>query len=108
MVYWINGNIGSSVRYYYEFFHGKNQAVFWLRDKEIKVPTAVAIFPRELFTSPRAWVEYVYVNIIRWTRFEHGGHFALLEQTEVLVKDLRAFKNSLALQDSHRRASNEL
>ena len=30
-------------------------------------------------------------NIVRWTRFEHGGHFAAMEQPTALVSDVRAF-----------------
>lgn len=30
-------------------------------------------------------------NIVRWTEFDHGGHFAALEAPDFLVGDLRAF-----------------
>ncbi len=61
----------------------------------IKVPTAVALFPKEyLEWAPRSYVERIY-NIKRWTEMEKGGHFAALEQPELLIKDIRDFARSL-------------
>jgi len=61
----------------------------------IKVPTAVALFPKEyLEWAPRSYVERIY-NIQRWTEMPKGGHFAALEQPDLLVKDLIDFANSL-------------
>ena len=62
----------------------------------IKVPTAVALFPKEyLEWAPRSYVERIY-NIQRWTKMSKGGHFAALEQPDLLVKDIREFSKSLA------------
>jgi len=61
----------------------------------IKVPTAVALFPKEyLEWAPRSYVERIY-NIQRWTEMSKGGHFAALEQPDLLVKDIRDFAKSL-------------
>ena len=61
----------------------------------IKVPTAVALFPKEyLEWAPRSYVERIY-NIKRWTKMSKGGHFAALEQPDLLVKDIREFSNNL-------------
>ena len=61
----------------------------------IKVPTAVALFPKEyLEWAPRSYVERIY-NIQRWTEMPKGGHFAALEQPDLLVKDIRDFAKSL-------------
>ena len=60
----------------------------------IKVPTAVALFPKEyLEWAPRSYVERIY-NIQRWTKMPKGGHFAALEQPDLLVKDIRDFAKS--------------
>jgi len=62
----------------------------------IKVPTAVALFPKEyLEWAPRSYVERIY-NVQRWTKMSKGGHFAALEQPDLLVKDIREFSKSLA------------
>ena len=61
----------------------------------LKVPTAVALFPKEyLEWAPRSYVERIY-NIQQWTEMPKGGHFAALEQPNLLVKDIRKFAKNL-------------
>jgi len=61
----------------------------------IKIPTAVALFPKEyLKWAPRSYVERIY-NIKRWTEMPKGGHFAALEQPDLLVKDITEFSKEL-------------
>ena len=61
----------------------------------IKVPTAVALFPKEyLEWSPRSYVERIY-NVQRWTEMPKGGHFAALEQPDLLIRDIREFVKDL-------------
>jgi len=61
----------------------------------LKVPTAVALFPKEyLEWAPRSYVEKIY-NIKRWTEMPKGGHFAALEQPVLLVKEIREFAKNL-------------
>jgi pimeloyl-ACP methyl ester carboxylesterase len=35
------------------------------------------------------------LNIVRWTEMPRGGHFAAMEEPELLVEDVRAFFRSL-------------
>jgi len=66
-------------------------------DLPLKVPTAVALFPKEyLEWAPRSYVERIY-NVQRWTEMPKGGHFAALEQPDLLVKDIREFSRSLKI-----------
>ncbi len=61
----------------------------------LKVPTAVSLFPKEyLEWAPRSYVERIY-NIKQWTEMPKGGHFAALEQPELLVNDIRKFSKNL-------------
>jgi microsomal epoxide hydrolase len=61
----------------------------------IKIPTAVALFPKEyLEWAPRSYVERIY-NIQQWTEMPKGGHFAALEQPELLIKDIVKFTKKL-------------
>ena len=65
-------------------------------DLPLKVPTAVALFPKEyLEWAPRSYVERIY-NVQRWTEMQKGGHFAALEQPDLLIKDIREFAKSLS------------
>jgi pimeloyl-ACP methyl ester carboxylesterase len=58
-------------------------------------PTAIANFPVDLIPfPPRSMVEK-NVNVVRWTDFKEGGHFAALERPDDLVGDIRAFAREL-------------
>lgn len=87
MAYWVTGTIGSSVRLYCETMRSGR---FGSNDMVIDVPTGVAVFPAEVYRPPRSWVERQY-NLVRWTEMPRGGHFAAMEEPELLVDDIRAF-----------------
>jgi pimeloyl-ACP methyl ester carboxylesterase len=86
-IYWATQTINSSTRLYYE-----NQRTPWnfSKDERIRVPCAIALFPQDLSHPPREWAERCY-NVQRWTEMPRGGHFAALEEPELLVEDIRAF-----------------
>ena len=86
-IYWATESISSSTRMYKE-----NQRFTWTmeRDEKIQVPTGVAAFPAEISRPPREWGERSY-NLQRWTPMPSGGHFAALEEPQLLAEDIRAF-----------------
>jgi pimeloyl-ACP methyl ester carboxylesterase len=86
-IYWITQTISSSTRMYYE-----NQRQVWsLKSGErVQVPSGIALFPQEISRPPREWAERSY-NVCRWTEMPRGGHFAALEEPELLAQDIRAF-----------------
>jgi len=86
-IYWVTQTISSSTRMYYE-----NQRHTWSMKPEerIQVPSAMALFPQEISLPPREWAERSY-NVRRWTKMPRGGHFAALEEPELLAEDIRAF-----------------
>lgn len=88
MLYWVTGAIGSSFWPYYDRMHTP-----WpIPDGgKITVPTGYAEFPKEILSPPRSLAERTYENIQRWTTLQKGGHFAALEQPEVLAEEVRAF-----------------
>lgn len=92
-LYWVTQTIGSSIRGYYQGGQNVGPAQ---RDKRVGVPTGVAVFPGEYLIGrvPRAWAERTY-NIQHWTEMPRGGHFAALEEPELLVQDIRAFFRKL-------------
>ncbi|MBW3550329.1 MAG: epoxide hydrolase, partial [Proteobacteria bacterium] len=89
--YWVTGTAGSSARLYYETLSGGKPV---MPTDRVEVPTAVARFPREIYRPPRRWVEEAF-DLRRWTVMPRGGHFAALEQPELLVDDVRAFFRGL-------------
>lgn len=58
--------------------------------RRLEVPIGVALFPKDLASAPREFGERFF-NVQRWTEMPHGGHFAALEEPELLVNELRAF-----------------
>ena len=94
MVYLVTGTFNSASWIYY----GRREEGGRLLSPEgrrVEVPTAMALFPAELLSwPPRSYVERVY-NISRWTEMPRGGHFAALEQPDLLVEDIRAFARTL-------------
>jgi pimeloyl-ACP methyl ester carboxylesterase len=85
MLYWLTGTAGSSARLYYEDAHTAHD-----KAQRSTVPTAVADFPAEIQIPLRHRAQRMN-NIVRWTSFKHGGHFAAMEQAHALVTDLRDF-----------------
>jgi pimeloyl-ACP methyl ester carboxylesterase len=53
-----------------------------------RVPTAVAVFPGD--TTIRSLAERDH-NVVHWTEFSRGGHFAAMEAPDLLVSDVREF-----------------
>ncbi len=88
-VYWFTNAIGTSFRPYYEFAAGYAAAV-----DRVAVPTAIALFPKDLSTPPQSWAERVY-NVTRFTVMPRGGHFAPHEEPQLLADDIRAFLQTL-------------
>jgi pimeloyl-ACP methyl ester carboxylesterase len=91
MIYWVGQSINSSTRLYYEARHHP-----WRPDpeKRVETPTAAAIFPGEILKPPRQWAEAAF-NIQHWTVMPRGGHFAAMEEPELLANDIRDFFGGL-------------
>ena len=85
-LYWVTETAASSARIYYESRHPTTPPV----PGKIAAPMGCADFPREIIWSPRRWLEPRY-NITRWTTMPRGGHFAAMEQPQLLADDVRAF-----------------
>jgi microsomal epoxide hydrolase len=62
-----------------------------------EVPTAFASFPADAISPapPRSLVARGY-NLVRWTEMPRGGHFAAMEEPDLLVDDVRAWAKQLA------------
>ena len=63
--------------------------------QHIEVPAALARFPKDLGTTPPQELADRYLRIQRWTEFPRGGHFAALEEPELLADDMKAFFRDL-------------
>ncbi|NDL58290.1 epoxide hydrolase family protein [Phytoactinopolyspora mesophila] len=83
MLYWLTGTAGSSARYYKEGVETWGEP-----EPESSVPTAVAVFPHDIALPIRRLAERNNA-IVRWTEFDRGGHFAGMEEPDLLLEDLR-------------------
>jgi pimeloyl-ACP methyl ester carboxylesterase len=88
MLYWVTETISSSARLYRE--DGLKTAPQLKAGQYIEVPAGVATFPKDLTVPPRELGER-FLRVQRWTQMPRGGHFAALEEPEMLVEDMRAF-----------------
>jgi len=80
MLYWLTETANSSARLYYENLHAGFS------------PTGVAVFATDY--AIRRYAERGH-NIIHWTEFDRGGHFAAMEAPDLLVGDVRSFFRGL-------------
>lgn len=106
MTYWVRNSIHSSTRLYSEGAAWDEDSgdqdwagtedwadtADW--DQVIHVPTAIALFPRDIGRPPREFVERFF-DVVRYTVQPRGGHFAALEVPELVVADIQAFAGDL-------------
>jgi hypothetical protein len=101
MLYWVTQTSGSSFRIYRDWaLGGGSRPEAWQdRDEEvtgverplppgerIPVPTAVAMWEAGY---PREWAERAYDDLRRFTDMPRGGHFAAMEEPQLLAEDIR-------------------
>ncbi len=91
-IYWLTATAGSAARHYYE----DSRSGAGYREVPNSVPTAVAVFPQD-FRTVRVFAERSN-NVVRYTEFDRGGHFAYLTDPDLVVGDLRAFFADLSRQ----------
>ena len=93
MIYWLTQSYGTSARYYYEAAHRPWQPSH-SRQPVVECPTGVAVFLKEVVLQPKRWAQRYY-NLQRWSVFPSGGHFAPMEEPQVLAADIAAFFRTL-------------
>lgn len=88
-LYWFTNAISTSFRPYWEHAQGMASPV-----KNVAVPTALAVFPKDLTHPPRSWAERTY-RVTRYTAMPRGGHFAAQEEPALLAAHIAEFFRSL-------------
>ena len=89
MVYWLTGTAGTATWLYRGVVQQKPRAL--PEGARIETPTAFAAFPADIAPAPpREWIERAF-NLRQHTVMPSGGHFAALEEPDLLVDDIRAF-----------------
>jgi epoxide hydrolase len=83
-LYWLTGTGGSASRLYYDDAHATQPT------EPTTVPMGLAAFGGD-FSGIRRFAERDHSNIVRWSTFDHGGHFAAHKAPDLLVGDIRSF-----------------
>jgi pimeloyl-ACP methyl ester carboxylesterase len=94
MIYWVTESMPSATRIYYESSHNlpRPTSITPFIASGPAAPLGYAQFPKEINLHPRAWVERAAgEQVMHYTAFDRGGHFAALEVPELLVGDVRLF-----------------
>jgi pimeloyl-ACP methyl ester carboxylesterase len=88
-LYWLTNTAVSSARLYWE------SKLAFFAPKGVTLPTAVSVFPDEIYAAPRSWTEQAYPNLIHYNRLPKGGHFAAWEQPQFFSEEVRTAFRSL-------------
>jgi pimeloyl-ACP methyl ester carboxylesterase len=103
MIYWTTQTINSAFRLYYESIKNVMNATynplvklnpFDRTNDKSEVPAAFALFPKDISSPPQDFANRFF-NVHRWTEMPRGGHFAAMEEPELLASDIRAFAKEL-------------
>ena len=84
MLYWLTGTAASAARLYYENAHTTPAT------EPTTTPTGLAAFGGD-FSGIRRFAERDHKNIVHWSVFDHGGHFAAHKVPDLLVGDVQKF-----------------
>jgi pimeloyl-ACP methyl ester carboxylesterase len=88
-LYWFTNTAVSSARLYWE------SKLAFFAPKNVTIPTAISVFPDEIYAAPRSWAEKAYPNLIHYNKLDRGGHFAAWEQPQLFSEELRVAFRSL-------------
>jgi pimeloyl-ACP methyl ester carboxylesterase len=88
-LYWLTNTAVSSARLYWE------SKLAFFAPKHVAIPTAISVFPDEIYAAPRSWTERAYPKLIHFNTLPKGGHFAAWEQPGLFVAEVRASFRSL-------------
>ncbi|KAI9285836.1 Alpha/Beta hydrolase protein [Umbelopsis sp. AD052] len=92
-IYWMTNSISSSMRLYYERLIEPNMDSAF--HTKVTIPTGVSSFPDEVSKMPREWVDS-QVNLVQYEEHPSGGHFAALEEPQLLTHDIQRFGKKIA------------
>lgn len=83
-LYWLTNTYASAARYHFEEQRAGAEPVV------SQGRIGVVVF-KDDFQTIRAFAERDNANIVHWTEYDRGGHYAALEVPELIVEDLRKF-----------------
>ncbi|GAA0895109.1 hypothetical protein GCM10009574_067100 [Streptomyces asiaticus] len=72
----------------------KESARTWGEAEVSRVPTGFAVFPHDITLPVKAFAEELD-HIVHSTEMNRGGHFAAMEEPDLLTMDIRTFARTL-------------
>ncbi|MGA1805287.1 epoxide hydrolase family protein [Rhizobium sp. HT1-10] len=87
-LYWLANSGASGSRFYWEN-NNNNFSSDAQKTKDIKIPVAITVFPKEIYQAPESWSKQAYPSLNYYHQVDHGGHFAAWEQPDIFSEELR-------------------
>ena len=95
MIYWVTGNIASSIRGY----RLEMQSPSLTTKDYVKIPVGLGLFPKDIGgIPPREFAERT-LNVQHWKEMPRGGHFTAWEEPEAMAEDIRKFIGKLRMKN---------
>lgn len=92
-IYWLTATAGSSAQIYYESSRfDADFARTWCGPWPLSMPAGVAYFAKDAVRPIKSWAEKIMPTLVHWSEFDRGGHFPAMEEPDLFVADLRAFR----------------
>jgi epoxide hydrolase len=83
-IYWLTNTAASAARFYYENKHAEHPT------GPTTAPIGLASFAFD-FRPIRRFAERDHANIVHWSEFDRGSHWAAHDAPDLLVSDIRQF-----------------
>src|SRR5215204_3705226 len=83
-IYWLTNTAASAARFYYENKHAEQPT------GPTTVPIGLASFAYD-FRPIRKFAERDHTNIVSWSEFDRGSHWAAHDASDLLLDDIRRF-----------------
>ncbi|MBI1881240.1 MAG: epoxide hydrolase [Chloroflexi bacterium] len=90
-LYWLTGTVASAARIYYEAAHAGHPT------EPTITPTGLAMFHND-FRTFRTLAERAHKNLIHWSEYDQGGHYAAHQVPNLFIGDVWKFFRSLRQQ----------
>jgi epoxide hydrolase len=94
-IYWLTKTGASSAQFYYENVDVLPITVTSGRYEPIVAPFGIAVFPHAPFVPVRSLAERDFPTLVHWTEFDRGGNFGALEEPDLYIGDVRAFRRKV-------------
>jgi hypothetical protein len=87
-IYWLTNTAASAARFYYENARAENPT------EPTTIPIGLASFAFD-FRPIRKFAERDHKNIVSWSEFDRGSHWAAHDAPDLLIGDIREFFNKV-------------